>query len=100
MTVPNRRKRGRKRRSEELKFAYSGPFAPLLDPAVGRALPVTDERYIPDSVERYDVSSAIGEELTRELGVRFGSNAAVTNRPKRRRRGGRGRRGGVRRVAS
>lgn len=83
MPAPNRRK---KRRGDAMNFAYAGPFAPLLNPI--RTLPLTKERYTPDSAERYDIASAIGEALTRELGVRFGSNAVVTNRPKRRRRRG------------
>lgn len=88
----------RPRRNEELKFANAGPFARLLNPIRApkpkrdRAGNVLDPqpRYAATSAERYDIGAAIGREQERALGVRFGSNAVVTNRPKERRGGRRG----------
>lgn len=90
MPVQNRRKGGRARRNDELKFAYSGPFAPLLDPI--RTLPVTAERYAAASAESYTIGSRIPEETRARLVEFFTTGRA----PKRRR----GRRGGGRRVAA
>jgi hypothetical protein len=61
-----------------MNFAYSGPFATLLDSRVGRALPLTKERYAPDSPESY----RIGDYAPVALLVN------IAKRPKRRRRRG------------
>lgn len=92
MAAQNRRKTGRKRRSEAMNFAYSGPFAPLLDPAVGRALPLTEERYSADSAESYTVL----DQLEDDAHALFAPFVGATDRINRKRRTRRGRRGGNR----
>ena len=86
-------KRRRNRRGDDMKFAYSGPFAPLLDPRVGRTLPLTKERYTPDSPESYAIWTRL-EGTVRDVLLPFMA-VAESPRPKRR-----GRKGGGRRVAA
>lgn len=85
MSTTNRRK---KRRGDALHFAYAGPFAPLIDPRVGRALPLTKERYTATSAENYTIGSRVGEAITQALVDRFGSAASRVRPRRRRRRGG------------
>lgn len=89
MSVPNRRKR---RKSDGMNFVYPGPFAPLLDSRVGRALPLTKKRYTPDSAESWTIGSripAVAAALEVLFGREYGSSADDTPKKRRRRRGGR-----------
>ena len=75
-------KRGAGRRSEEMKFAYSGPFSAQLDPI--RAVKPAPERdssgrvigperkYAATSPGRYTIGSRIGGEMVTILTAAFG----------------------------
>lgn len=92
MPSQKRRGSGASRRSEQMKFSYSGPFAPLTDPAVGRSLPKTEQRYAATSPESYTIGSRLQPEVVDRIVEAFGRDST---RPKRRRR-----RGGARRVSA
>jgi hypothetical protein len=89
MTAREPSKKRRTRRSEQMKFIYSGPFHPLLDSRVGRSLPKTEERYAATSAESYTIQAALGPETVDRIVLAFGRGSSA---PKRRRRRGGGRR--------
>lgn len=71
---------GGRRRPEEMKFAYAGPFHPVLDP-IRAVKPMLDRlgvavspqpRYAATSGERYDIESAIGRTMADYLAYTFG----------------------------
>jgi hypothetical protein len=77
-------KRSGRRRTDNLKYAYAGPFHPavlLVAPQIASALQQVD------SATR-TIESVIGPEVTAQLVERFGRESRAP-RPRRRRRGGR-----------
>jgi hypothetical protein len=93
MTTTN----ARPRRNEEMKFAYAGPFVTLLDPIrpvppardlSGKVL-ARQPRYSATSAENWNIASAIRGTPAGDVLIPYVAAAGTV--PKKRRRGGRGR---------
>lgn len=89
MSDQNPSRKPGKRRFEEMKFAYSGPFSRLLDSRVGRSFGADLPKHTA-SAENYTIGAALGDEAVLALEARFGREQDSSGR-RPRKRGGRGR---------